>query len=254
MLLAIDIGNTDTVIGAYDRETLKASIRLSILAGTTIDGLCSFLEDSLRQMQVSIESVKKVVIGSVVPNLTGPFEESIRRYTECNPIVVTDTIKLPISIDIDQPNEVGADRIANAVAGYIGYGGPLVVVDFGTATTFDVVNNKGVYIGGVIIPGPKTSMAELARKAARLFQVPMEPPQSVVGRSTEDALKSGQFYGTVGQTDYIIEKIIHETTFEKTAIIATGGLAREIEKYSRYIERVEPYLTLDGLRLIGEMN
>jgi len=149
---------------------------------------------------------------------------------------------------------LGADRIANAVAGYAKYQSSVIVVDFGTATTFDVISNSGAYVGGVIIPGPETSIAELARKAARLFEVKISPPKSVIGKTTEEALQSGLFYGTVGQVDYIINRIIKDTGTTDYSIVATGGLARGFETHSQYITEVNPILTLEGLRLIGELN
>ena len=177
-----------------------------------------------------------------------------RSYLGCIPTVVSHRLDLPITIEIEQPEQVGADRIANAAAGFHKFSGPLIIVDFGTATTFDIVNADGGYIGGVIIPGPETSLEQLAKKAARLFEVRIEPPDSVVGKSTAGALKSGLFYGTVGQVDFIIEKIIEETNFQACTIIATGGLAKGIEKFSKHIGFIEPTLTLVGLRLIDEMN
>jgi len=254
MLLAIDIGNTNTVVGVYDGETLKNSFRVTSSHVMTADETGFFIIGLLERMQVSNEEIKKVVIGSVVPPLTSVFETMLKQYFRCSPIVITARLKLPIRIEIDQPDQVGADRIANSVAGFHKYGGPVIIVDFGTATTFDVVSADGAYIGGVIIPGPETSMAELARRAARLFEVRIEPPDCVVGKSTAGAMKSGLFYGTVGQLDYIIDRIIEETGFKKLTVVATGGLANGIEKHSRYIRQIEPNLTLEGLRLIGGMN
>lgn len=254
MLLAIDIGNTNTVVGVYHDGTLKDSFRVTSQQRVTSDEAGFFISGLLERMKIAPDQIDKVVIGSVVPPLTSVFEETARKYFGCLPVIVTARIKLPVKIEIDKPDEVGADRIANAAGAYDKFGGPVIVVDFGTATTFDIVSKEGAYIGGVIIPGPETSMAELARKAARLFEIRIEPPDSVVGKSTAGALKSGLFFGTVGQVDYIIERIIEETGFERCTIVATGGLATGIEKYSRHIKLVEPILTLEGLRLIGEMN
>ena len=254
MLLAIDIGNTNTVVGVYDNSTLKGSFRASSRREMTADEAGFFITGLLNRMQVDPSKVKKVVIGSVVPPLTSVFEETSRKYFGCVPILVSARINLPVRVEIDNPDEVGADRIANAAAGFNRFGGPVIVVDFGTATTFDVVSKDGAYIGGVIIPGPETSMAELARKAARLFEIRIEPPDRVVGKSTAGALKSGLFFGTVGQVDYIIERIIEETGFVNCTVVATGGLASGIEKHLRHIKQVDPNLTLDGLRLIADMN
>ena len=254
MLLAIDIGNTNTVFGVYRETALRGSFRVASRRDLTADEAGSFVLSLLKRMEIEATEVDKVVIGSVVPPLTSVFEETSRKYLGCNPITVTARIKLPVRIEIDRPDEVGADRIANAAAGFQRFGGPVIVVDFGTATTFDVVSTDGAYIGGVIIPGPETSMADLARKAARLFEIRIEPPDRVVGKTTAGALKSGLFFGTVGQVDYIIERIKEETGFDGCTVVATGGLAGSIEKYSQHIKLVDPNLTLDGLRLIAEMN
>ena len=254
MLLAIDIGNTNTVVGVYRGQTLKESFRVTSQRRLTADEAGFFISGLLDRMKIPAGEIDRVVIGSVVPPLTSAFEETARKYLGCTPVTVTARIKLPITIEIDKPDEVGADRIANAAGAFGKFGGPVIVVDFGTATTFDVVNEGGVYIGGVIIPGPETSMAELAHRAARLFEIRIEPPDQVVGKSTAGALKSGLFFGTVGQVDYIVERIIEETAFEHCTIVATGGLAGGIQGFSRQIKLIEPNLTLEGLRLIAQMN
>lgn len=254
MLLAIDIGNTHTVVGVYKDKTLRDHFRVASQDRLTSDEAGFFITGLLQRMGVANEEIEDVVIGSVVPGLTPVFEETARKYFGCIPVIVSALIKLPIRVDINRPDEAGADRIANAVAAFTKFGGPAIVVDFGTAINFDVVDAEGAYIGGVLLPGPKTSMEQLAKRAARLFEIRLEKPDSVVGRSTAGALKSGLYYGTVGQVDYIIDKIIEETGFENVRIIATGGLAGGIEKASRHIELIEPTLTLEGLRLISEMN
>ncbi len=254
MLLAIDIGNTNIVLGVFDEKKLIDHFRVTTKDRLTVDEGCFLITTTLERMKVKSDDIALVIVGSVVPPLTGIFETTAEKYFGCKAIVISHHVELPITIAIDQPEQLGADRIANAVAGYSKFGGPVIIVDFGTATTFDVVDEKGVYIGGVIAPGPETSMAELAKKAARLFEVRIEPPDSVVGKSTAGALKSGLFYGTIGQVDYIIERILEETSFTKCTIVATGGFASRIEQFSRHVKMVEPTLTLEGLRLIGEMN
>jgi len=254
MLLAIDIGNTHTVVGVYKEATLKDHFRIASQERLTPDEVGFFITGLLQRIGIANEQIEDVVIGSVVPGLTSVFEETARKYFGCVPKIVSPALELPIKIDINRPDEAGADRIANAVAAFTKFGGPAIVVDFGTAINFDVINAAGAYIGGVLLPGPKTSMAQLAKKAARLFEIRIEKPDSVVGRSTAGALKSGLFYGTVGQVDYIVDKIIEETGFENTRVIATGGMAVGIEKASRHIKLIEPTLTLEGLRIISEMN
>lgn len=251
MLLAIDIGNTNVVLGLFDGEKLTTSFRLATRRDTTSDEVGSTLLGLLERQQIDAGQVTRVVLGSVVPPLTTAYELACVRYFGFEPLVVTHETKLSIRIEIDLPRQIGADRIANSVAGYTQFGGPIIIVDFGTATTFDVVNAEGAYIGGVISPGPETSMAELAKKAARLFEVSIERPDRVVGKSTAAAMKSGLFYGTVGQVDYIIERILDENKFPDCKVIATGGLAVGFEEHSRHIEQVVPDLTLQGLRIIG---
>lgn len=251
MLLAIDIGNTNTVVGVFDSAELRESFRVTSEQHVTVDEAGFLVSGLVERMGIDSDAIDTVVIASVVPPLTPVFERMAQEYFDCQPVMVTATTSMPITLDVDHPTQVGADRIANAVAAYHLFGGPSIVVDFGTAINFDVVNPDGAYVGGVLMPGPTTSMAELARKAAKLFEVKIEKPHAVVGRSTEGALKSGLYYGTLGQVDFVLEKILAETGFEGTTIVGTGGLARGIEEESRFIKRVEPTLTLQGLRIIG---
>jgi type III pantothenate kinase len=254
MLLAIDIGNTNTVIGVFDGEDLKGSFRAASARQTTSDEVGFFITGLLERMGEDGKAVKKVIISSVVPPLTRIFAQTAKTYFKCEPVVVSAQINLPIKIDYARPDQVGADRIANSVAAHAAHGAPVIVVDFGTAINFDIVDAQGAYIGGVLCPGPEASMAELARKAARLFEVTIEPPDTVVGKTTAEALKSGFFYGTIGQIDFILDKIIQEQGFDNPAVVATGGLANGIEKHSRYIKIIEPNLTLTGLRIIADLN
>jgi len=254
MLLAVDIGNTHTVVGLFRGELLKDHFRIWSRPNITGDEIGFFLGSWLHRMKIVNEEINTVVIASVVPSLTSIYETTARKHFGCIPLVISCKAKLPITIAIPQPDQVGADRICNASAAFIKYGGPITVVDFGTATNFDIVDSDGAYIGGVLLPGPETSISELVRKAARLFEVRIEPPDSVVGKSTAGALKSGLFYGTVGQVDFIIEKIIEETGFTNMKVVVTGGFARIIGKHCQHTDLVEPTLTLEGLRLIAEMN
>jgi len=252
MLLAIDIGNTNVVYGVFDGPTLRSKFRIATPVRITHDEAGLAIALFMERAGIDLATIDTAVVASVVPSLTAVYERTIRKYFDREPITVSHLLKLPVTIDIDSPEEIGADRIANTVAGHARYGGPLIVVDFGTATTFDVISADSAYIGGVIIAGPETSMAELSRRAAKLFQVQIRKPERVIGRSTAGALRSGAFYGLIGQVDTIIEQILTESGFVDCTIIATGGLAYDMEKHSRYITAVEPELTLDGLRLIGE--
>ncbi len=254
MLLAIDIGNTTIVIGLFENTTLKDRFSISTRQNMTADEAGFMITGWLERMHLSGEDIEVVIVSSVVPPLTTTFEYTSKKHLGCLPIIVSHKLKLPVTVEIDQPDQVGADRIANAVAGFTKFGGPVIIVDFGTATNFDIINEKAAYIGGILLPGPETSMAELAKRAARLFEVRIEPPDSVVGKSTAGALKSGLFYGTIGQVDYLVDKIIEETGFENCRVVGTGGFSRSIDKYSKHIKLIEPNLTLEGLRLIAAMN
>jgi type III pantothenate kinase len=254
LLLAIDIGNTNIVAGLFSKKELLGSFRFATRPATTSDETALLISSWLVENDFEKGNIKSIIISSVVPSMTASFEHLSERHFNCNPILVSSRLKLPVKIDIDSPEQVGADRIANAAAGYVKFGGELIVVDFGTATNFDVVDDKGNYIGGVLIPGPETAMSDLARKAARLYEVPFATPKRVVGRSTTEALMSGLYYGTVGQVDYILEKILTETKFKKPNVLATGGLAEKVAKHSKLIKKIEPNLTLEGLQIISEFN
>jgi type III pantothenate kinase len=253
MLIAIDIGNTNTKIGLFKDGVLKDVLRLSTRRDLTADELGIPLTDWLTRMSVTNEQIESAIVASVVPSVSGQVVDMCQRYFGCMPVLLSSSIPLPIKINVDNPEQVGADRIANAVAGFAKFGGPVIVVDFGTATKFEVVDASGAYQGGVIAPGVETSMAELARRAAKLFEIKIELPARVVGKNTVEALKSGAFYGTIGQVDYILDKILAETNWPKTTIVATGGLAWGIEAHSRHIRLIEPNLTLLGLRDISQM-
>jgi type III pantothenate kinase len=251
MLLAIDIGNTNTVVGVYDNSRLIDHFRVASNHSLTVDE-CGFLVTGLlARLDVRPERLHRIVIASVVPMLTPIFEMMSEKYLSLKPLMVSSKSKLPIKIAYHDPTAVGADRIANAVAAFTKFGGPIIVVDYGTSINFDVVTDNGAFIGGVIAPGPQTSSNELARKAARLFEVRLEKPERVIGRTTAESLKSGLFYGTVGQVDLIIKLIIEELGLP-ARVIATGGLASEFAPHSQFIENFYPALTLEGLKIIAE--
>ena len=254
MLLAIDIGNTNTVVGVFDRDKLRDYFRVASSHHLTSDEAGLFVTGLLDRMEIRPNEINRIVVSSVVPRLSTVYERMCARFFRVEPLWVSVDITLPVTIDIDKPRQVGADRIANAAAAFVKYGGPVIVIDFGTAINFDVVTEQGAYIGGVLVPGPETSMAELARKAARLFEVRLAEPERAVGRTTAQALQSGLFYGTLGQIDFILDRIIAETEFTNPSVVATGGLANGIEKHSRHISKVDPTLTLDGLRYIAAAN
>nr|MBN2278454.1 type III pantothenate kinase [candidate division Zixibacteria bacterium] len=251
MLLALDIGNSNTVAGVFDGNRLLDHFRLTSNLKMTVDECGFFVLGLLDKLKIVPDQIDRVIIASVVPRLTPVYRKMAGKYLNCEAIMVSADLKLPIKIGYDNPAAVGADRIANAVAGFAKFGGPIIIVDYGTTTNFDVVTADGVYLGGAIAPGPETSAEELARRAARLFEVTIEPPRTVIGRNTADSIKSGLFYGTIGQVDRLVELIIKELG-GKARVIATGGLAAEFSGYSKYIESTHPELTLEGLKIIAD--
>jgi len=257
MLLTIDIGNTHTVLGMYDGKKLSAGstgkeyFRVASNHALTVDE-CGIL---VKQLFPEYGKIKGVIICSVVPPLTPIYEEMSKKFLKVNPVVVSSDLPLGIKILYDDPKTVGADRIANAVAAYEIYGGPAIVVDLGTATTFDVISEKGEYLGGAIAPGIETSSLNLFQRAAQLFKVSLEKPKKAIGTNTEESLRSGIIFGAVGQIDEIVNRIKKELSEnfqppKKPKVIATGGLANLVAKESKTIEQVNPTLTLEGLRRI----
>lgn len=248
MLLAVDVGNTQTALGLYREEALEEHWRLATERSRTADELGVVLSGLL-----DLDAVEGICLSSTVPALVREWEAFAEKWAHAPMLVVGPGIKTGIPIRYDDPREVGPDRIVNAVAARARYGAPVVVVDFGTSTNFDVVSPQGEYVGGVIAPGIEISMEALFARAARLVKVDYAPPSSVIGKTTVAGLQSGLVYGFAGQVDGIVERIREELGASAPAI-ATGGLADLVAPYSRTIERVDPFLTLDGLRLVWELN
>jgi type III pantothenate kinase len=249
MLLAIDIGNTNTVVGLFEGDELRFRWRLASDATRTSDEFGILVRELCSQSGVAFEDISKVVVCSVVPALTSALADMSERLLDVAPIVVGPDLDLGISIDYFDPKEVGPDRLANAVAVRDMVDGPALVVDFGTATTFDAVTADGHYLGGAIAPGVLTSAENLFRRGALLHRVAVDSPPRVMGRSTEEAMRSGIVFGAVGQVDGIVRRIVDEWG-ERPTVVATGGLAETIAAHSETIDRVEPDLTLLGLALI----
>ena len=249
MLLAIDIGNTHTVIGLLEGHELRARWRVTSDAQKTADEFGILVRELCSQSGIDLGSITDVVVSSVVPAMTAAFVEMAEGLTGGEPLVITPDLDVGIVFDHRDPSEVGADRIANAAAAHEMFDGPVVVVDFGTATTFDVVTADGHHAGGAIAPGLITAAETLFRKAALLHRVGLDPPPSVIGRSTSEALRSGIIYGAAGQVDEIVRRIGEELGAAPT-IVATGGLAPKVALFSRTINVVEPDLTLYGLSLL----
>lgn len=248
MLLAVDVGNTQTVFGLFRDGELGDTRRAGTEAERTGDELGVLLSGL-----IDLDSVDGICLSSTVPALVRAYEEFAERWAGAPILVVGPGAKTGIRIRYDDPREVGPDRIANALAARERYGAPCVVVDFGTSTNFDVVSVEGEYVGGVLAPGIEISMDALFARAARLTKVDFVEPETVIGKTTVSALQSGLVYGFAGQVDGIVERIRVELG-DHAPVIATGGLAELIAPHSRTIEKVDPLLTLDGLRLVWDRN
>jgi type III pantothenate kinase len=259
MLLTLDVGNTNTVLGLYRLATdeLITHWRVSTLRTQTADEYGVLFLNLFAMRKVEATEVSAIIISSVVPPLESTLRQVCERYFNLKPMFVEPGIKTGMPILVDNPTEVGADRLVNSVAAFGRYGGPCIVVDFGTATTFDVISAKGEYMGGAIAPGLAISAEALFARAARLSRVDVKKPAKVVGTNTVAAVQSGLYYGYIGLVDGILERILNETRGPDSAapkIIATGGLAHLIIDDSRFIQTVDDMLTIDGLRLIYERN
>lgn len=254
MLLTVDVGNSQTVLGVFDGDTLAAHWRISTDADRTSDELALILHGLLGFADLTFSAdMDGVVISSVVPRVTESLREMVTSRFLLTPVVVEPGIKTGIQLRYDNPREIGADRIVNAVAAATFYDGPVIVVDFGTSTNFDVVSADGAFLGGVIAPGVDASLDALVVRAARLPKVEIAVPASPVGRSTVAAMQAGIVYGSAGQVDAIVTRI-REWLGPGVTVVATGGMANPVVEACTTIDRHDPWLTLKGLRLIWERN
>lgn len=253
MLLAIDIGNSKVALGIFAAEKLQTTLHIATDIHRLADEYASLLFNLLLHHNVAKSDIKEAVMCSVVPPLVSVFEELCQHYLGITPLVVEPGIKTGVRIRLDNPREVGADRVVNAAAAYRLYGGPAIVIDMGTATTFDVISKEGDYLGGAIAPGMEIATEALYTRTARLPRIELSRPQSAIGKNTTSAMQSGVIFGYIGLVEGLVARLSHELK-GKVRVIATGGYAEIIAKETPVIEIVNPHLTLLGLRLIHELN
>lgn len=256
MLLAIDIGNTNIVSGVYDGDQLTASFRIGTNREQTQDEYGMFFHLCLSMNQIERENITDIIISSVVPPLMHTIPAMCERYFGLTPLIVDYQTDIGIKNGYGIPSEVGADRLVNAAAGFKKYGGPLILVDIGTAVTFDVVSEDGVYLGGAIAPGIGISAEALFLRASKLPKIELSKPVHAIGKTTVESMQSGMVLGYIGLVDRLLEEIMAElgTTKENTTIVSTGGYAQLIAMESRFIDHTDTTMTLEGLYLIYERN
>ncbi|MFC1872675.1 type III pantothenate kinase [Chloroflexota bacterium] len=253
MLLVIDIGNSNITLGVFEEEALKATWRVATVIDRTSDEYAVILLSLLNQHGYQKTDINKAALCSVVPTLTNVFQELCQTYFNTSTLIVGAGIKTGVRILLDNPREAGTDRIVNAAAAHHLYGGPIIIIDMGTATTFDTVASNGDYLGGAISPGLVASAEAIFNRTSQLRRVEIKPPEKAIGTSTVSAMQSGLFYGYVGMIEGVVGRIQKEL-HEKPSVIATGGYVDMIAKETKIIDSVNEYLTLEGLRLIYVMN
>lgn len=250
--LVLDVGNTEAVLGAFVRGELQAHWRLASDARRTADEYGILLAQCVARIAARPSDIRGFTLGSVVPALTASFAEAARRYLDQSPVIIDARSELPVRLEVEEPLSVGADRIVNTLAAFRLYGLDTIVVDLGTATTFDCVTRDGVFAGGVIAPGVSTAAEHLVARTAKLPRVEVAPPERVIGRRTETCVQSGIFWGAVGSIDEVVRRIRAEWDRADALVVATGGLAALVGPHCATVRRVEPFLTLHGLRLARE--
>lgn len=253
LIFVFDVGNTNTVLGVYEGEKLKYHWRIETNRNRTEDEYGMVIKSLFMNSQLSFSEISGIIISSVVPPIMFALERMCHKYFHIKPLVVGPGIKTGLDIKLDNPREVGADRIVNAVAAIYEYGNPLIIVDFGTATTYCYVNEHGQYMGGAIAPGINISTEALYSRAAKLPRIEIVRPDGIVGKNTIAAMQAGILYGYVGQVEGIVKRMMQQSK-EKPMVIATGGLSQLISEESNMIDIVDPFLTLKGLQLIYKRN
>ncbi len=250
MLLAVDVGNTDITFGVFRESELTTRFRVTVKVPRSSDEYGELICNILEQKGYSPSDITEVIIASVVPKMMYSFTSGIIKYLDCHPLVVGAGTKTGIRIETANPKEIGPDRIVDAVSAYEQYGGPIIVVDFGTATTYDLVTADGVFLGGVISPGIRISANALWNNTANLPEIEIKSPGMVIAKETVSSMQAGLFYGTIGQSEYIIRKIREESGLAEVKVVATGGLGKIIAENTNEIQVYDSDLTLKGLQLI----
>jgi type III pantothenate kinase len=254
MVLTVDIGNTNIVVGVFDGDNLLGNWRMVTRSEKTSDEYGIFILNLLKYNNIDKNKVKSAIVSSVVPNVMHSFENALRKYFNIVPIIVGPGIKTGIIIATDNPREVGADRIVGLVAAYDMFGGPLIVIDFGTATTYDVVNEKGEFKYGITSPGLQISADALWQRTAQLPSVEIKKPESILAKNTVTSIQAGLVYGYIGQVEYIIKKIKEEMKIDNMKVVATGGLGRIIYDETDMIDVYDTNLLFKGLKIIHDKN
>ncbi len=254
MLLAIDVGNTNITVGIYKGKSLLSRFRMTTKLPRTSDEYGTLLEELIERQGHKGSDINGVIIASVVPNVMYSLTSSIVKYFKMDPLIVGPGVRTGIKIATKNPKEVGSDRIVDAVAAYELYGGPVLVLDFGTATTYDLVNEEGSFVAGVTAPGIRISAQALSEGAAKLPEIEIVRPRSILAQDTVTSMQAGLMYGQIGQTEYIIKQVKKESGYDNLKVVATGGLGRTISDETDLIDEYNGDLTLEGLRIIYAKN
>lgn len=254
MILVVDVGNTNITFGVYEKEKLLTTFRMTTKIPRTSDEYGIVIRELLSSNRIDVEEIRGSIIASVVPNVMHALENAMVRYINSRPLIIGPGIKTGIHIATENPREIGADRIVDLVAGYEKYGGPILVMDFGTATTYDLITEDGRFTAGITAPGIRISAKALWEDTAKLPEIEIKKPKSILAGETISSMQAGLVYGQIGQTEYIVEQVKKEAGLPNLKVVATGGLGRIIADETDSIDIYDPFLTLEGLRLIYERN
>lgn len=254
MLLVIDVGNTNITLGVFEELILKANFRLHTNTARTSDEYGLVLCDLLKAKNIRLEDITSVTIASVVPKIMHSLVSGIIKYLNITPLIIGIGTKTGIKVVTANPKEIGADRVVDAVAAYEIYGGPVLVIDFGTAITYDLITADGSFIAGVTSPGLRISADALWNQTAKLPEIEIAKPDSILAKDTVTSMQAGLIYGCIGQTEYIVKRMLHESKIENCRVVATGGLGKIIAESTNVIQVYDPHLTLKGLKIISEKN